>query len=55
MYFRKNTVHDYLYQGVLVYLDDILIYSQDEQEHIELVKKVLTKLHGAVVCKIVKI
>ena len=34
----------FLNQGVVVYLDDILIYSKNEEEHAELVKKVLAQL-----------
>ena len=36
-----NTILD---QGVVVYLDDILIYSKNEEEHIALVKNVLAQL-----------
>src|ERR1700712_5779329 len=35
---------EFLDHGVVVYLDDILIYSTSEEEHIELVRKVLAKL-----------
>jgi len=35
---------EFLDHGGVVYLDDILIYSESEEEHIELVKKVLAKL-----------
>jgi len=35
---------EFLDHGLVVYLDDILIYSESEEEHIELVKKVLLKL-----------
>ncbi|XP_070790259.1 vomeronasal type-2 receptor 116-like [Pituophis catenifer annectens] len=37
-------LHDNLYKGVLVYLDDILIYMETIDEHIPLVRKVLEKL-----------
>ena len=33
--------------GIAVYLDDILIFSQNEDEHIQLMKRVLTKLANA--------
>ena len=34
-------------EGVIVYIDDILIYSETEEEHIRLVSKVLEKLKKA--------
>ena len=40
-----NTIlRHFLDHGVVVYLDDILIYSENEDEHIALVKKVLAQL-----------
>ena len=40
-----NTIlRDFLDHEVVVYLDDILIYSKNEEEHIALVKKVLAQL-----------
>ena len=30
--------------GVIIYLDDILIYSENEQDHVALVKRVLERL-----------
>ena len=40
-----NTIlRDFLDHRVVVYLDDILIYSKNEEEHIALVKKVLAQL-----------
>ena len=40
-----NTIlRDFLDHGVVVYLDNILIYSKNEEEHISLVKKVLAQL-----------
>src|SRR5881394_3740658 len=40
----NNVLRDYLDEFVIAYLDDILIYSNDEKEHVEHVKKVLTCL-----------
>ena len=40
----NNILREFLDHGVVVYLDDILIYSKSEEEHIELVKKVLDRL-----------
>jgi len=37
-------LRQFLDHGVVVYLDDILIYLESEEEHIELVKKVQAKL-----------
>ena len=40
-----NTIlRDFLDHGVVVYLDDIVIYSKNEEEHIALVKQVLAQL-----------
>ena len=40
----NTTLRDFLDHGVVVYLDDILIYSENKEEHIALVKKVLAQL-----------
>lgn len=40
----NGVLHDHLYQGVLVYLDDILIYTKTMEEHTQLVRQVLEKL-----------
>ena len=40
-----NTIlRDCLDHGVVLYLDDILIYSENEEEHIALVNKVLAQM-----------
>ena len=36
-------LRNFLNHGVVVYLDDILIYSENEEEHIALVKKALAQ------------
>jgi len=40
----RYPLQEFLDHGVVVYLDDIFIYSENEEEHIELVKKVVAKL-----------
>ena len=35
---------EFLDQGVVVYLDDVLIYSKDRDSHVKLVRQVLAKL-----------
>ena len=40
----NDTLKDYLGDFVLAYLDDILIYSETYEEHVEHVQKVLQKL-----------
>jgi hypothetical protein len=44
MYLMNNVFMDYLDKFVVVFIDDILIYSQDEQEHEEHLRKVLQRL-----------
>ena len=42
-----NMLHDLLDDGVIVYIDDILIYSEDEKTHVKLVQEVLSRLDKA--------
>jgi len=42
----NETLHEYLDIFVTVYLNDILIYLENEKEHVEHVKKVLAKLRA---------
>ena len=40
----NDILREYLDQGVLAYLDDILIYPKNKDEHVALVRKVLQRL-----------
>ena len=42
--FMNDILQEFLDQGMIVYLDDILIYSCNEEEHEALVEKVLQRL-----------
>jgi hypothetical protein len=44
MYLMNSVFMDYLHKFVVVFIDDILIYSQNEQEHEEHLMKVLQRL-----------
>jgi hypothetical protein len=44
MYLMNSVFMDYLDQFVVVFIDDILVYSQNEQEHEEHLRKVLWRL-----------
>jgi hypothetical protein len=44
MYMMNSVFIDYLDQFVVVFIDDILVYSQNEQEHEEHLRKVLQRL-----------
>ena len=46
----KNIFREYLDKFVVVYLDDILVYSKNLKEHEEHVKLVLQKLRDARLC-----
>ncbi len=50
-FFLNDIFHDLLDKGVIIYLDDITIYSTDPKEHEGLVNEVLRRLkeHGLVV------
>lgn len=37
MQLMNEVLHDYLYKGVLVYFDDILIYMKTMEKHVQLV------------------
>ena len=40
----NEILHEYLDIFITIYLNDILIYLENEKEHVEHVKKVLAKL-----------
>jgi hypothetical protein len=42
----NETLHKYLDIFVTMYLNDILIYLENEKEHVEHVKRVLAKLQA---------
>jgi hypothetical protein len=44
MYMMNNVFMDYLDKFVVAFIDDILIYSQSEQEHADHLRKVLQRL-----------
>jgi hypothetical protein len=44
MYLMNSVFMDYLDKFMVVFIDDILIYSQNEQEHEEHLRKVLQRL-----------
>ena len=53
MQMMNNLFVDMLDKGVVVFLDDILIYSKIVEEHFELLEKVFARLHKhAFYCKL---
>src|SRR5437588_12776905 len=50
----NDVFHDLLDEGVVVYLDDILIYNEDEKSHIELVRRVMERIRKAKLCCSIK-
>ena len=44
MYLMNSVFMDYLNKFVVMFIDDILIYSQNEQEHEDHLRKVLLRL-----------
>lgn len=45
MNFINEVLHKYLYKVVVCYLDDILIYLDNYEEHVRLVCEMLTTLY----------
>ena len=52
MCLMKNVMHKYLDKFVVVFIDDILIYSKTEEEHKEHLKIVLQELRDHQLCKV---
>ena len=50
----NDVFHDLHDEGVVVYLDDILIYSEDEKSHINLVRRVMERIRVAKLCCSIK-
>jgi hypothetical protein len=50
----NKVLQELLDEDVIVYIDDILIYSEDEETHVELVKKVLEQLKTNHLCVSIK-
>jgi hypothetical protein len=44
MYLMNSVIMDYMDKFVIVFIDDTLIYSQSEEEHVEHLKMVLQRL-----------
>jgi hypothetical protein len=44
MYLMNSVFMDYLDKFIVVFIDDILVYSQNEQEHEEHLRMVLQRL-----------
>src|SRR5205807_8584872 len=50
----NGVFRDLLNEGVVVYLDDILIYNEDEKSHIDLVRWVMEQIRKAKLCCSIK-
>jgi len=48
--FVNNVLRRYLNQFVIVYLNDILVYSKTKKEHVQHVKKILQTLKKVDLC-----
>jgi hypothetical protein len=44
MYLMNSVFMDYLYKFVVVFIDDILIYSQSEEDHVDHLRKMFQRL-----------
>jgi hypothetical protein len=52
MNLMNSVFMDYHDKFVVVFIDDILIYSQSEEEHVDHLKMVLQRLRAPAVCKV---
>lgn len=50
----NDVLHKYLFKVVIVYLDNMLIYSKDYHEHVKLVRGVLKALYDNLFAKLSK-
>src|SRR4051812_47989376 len=50
----NDVFRDVLDEGVIAYMDDILIYSESLEEHVELVRRVMQKIRDAGLCISIK-
>ena len=50
----NEVLRELLDEGVIVYIDDILIYTETEEQHVQLVQQVLQKLKDAHLCASIK-
>ena len=44
MRLMQSCLHDQVYQLLLVYMDDVIVFSETIEEHLEKLDKVLTRL-----------
>lgn len=51
----NDVLHEHLYKGVLVYQDDILIYTETKEENVKLVRAVVEKLRRAQLYKVLQV
>ena len=49
-HFINHVLQDFINKGVIIYIDDILIYTKTEEEYTKLVTKVLKILMNASLC-----
>jgi hypothetical protein len=45
--FINKVLQEYLHSFIITYLDNILIFSKEKEEHVQHISKVLEKLQGA--------